>query len=229
MKTFAASRASLSAVRQGELAKPPTALAEGLGLSAAELTPGVQAALCALMIELDGLRGEAQRLKARLAEAEAVADADPLTSAMNRRAFVREVRRVVAFARRYGARASLIYFDVDDLKAINDRHGHAAGDAVLKAVADRLAGHVRGSDVVGRLGGDEFAVLLEQADQAAAEAKAETLARLVAAEPVHAGTRLDVRLSWGARQIDPASDAETVIAKADAAMFAMKRARASAA
>jgi diguanylate cyclase (GGDEF)-like protein len=231
MNTAAARTAPLEDVRPRHLGRAVAIAEVGFpGLSQAELTPGVQAALSGLMIELADLRGEARRLKARLAEAEAAADADPLTSARNRRAFVREVRRAVAFARRHGGPASLVYFDVDDLKATNDRFGHAAGDAALKAVADRLAAHVRQSDVIGRLGGDEFAVLLEHADQRAAEAKAQMLARLIAAQPVRAGKRLaPVRVSWGARQIDPAKDAETLIAEADAAMFAMKRARSAAA
>jgi diguanylate cyclase (GGDEF)-like protein len=203
--------------------------AEFLGVPEAELTPAVQAALAALTIDLDDLRAELQRLKARLQQAEAAADEDPLTSARNRRAFLRELQRTVAFARRYGQPASLIYFDLDHLKAVNDRFGHAAGDAVLKAVADRLAGNVRETDVVARLGGDEFAVLLAQADLPAAEAKAQMLAALIAAEPVQSGSWLaPVRVSWGACQIDPAKDAEALIVEADAAMFAMKRARAAA-
>jgi diguanylate cyclase (GGDEF)-like protein len=202
---------------------------EVLGLSEADLTPAAKSALAALMVELQALRGEAQRLKARLAEAEAAADADPLTSARNRRAFVRELARVLAHARRYGTPASLLYFDVDALKALNDRFGHAAGDAALQAVADRLASHVRASDVVGRMGGDEFAVLLAHTDLATAEAKAAALARLVC-EPLREGDELaGVRVSWGACQIDPAKDPETLIAEADAAMFAMKRAHGRAA
>jgi diguanylate cyclase (GGDEF)-like protein len=223
-------RRALTAVgaRQGRAASLDHV--EVLGLSQTELTPAVQSALAALMVELQALRGEARRLKARLAEAEAAADADPLTSARNRRAFMRELARAAAHARRYGAPASLVYFDVDGLKALNDRFGHAAGDAALKAIADRLAGHVRASDVVGRMGGDEFAVLLANADLAAAEAKANALARLVCAEPVRVGERLAyLRISWGACQIDPAKDLETLIAEADAAMFAMKRARGEAA
>ncbi len=203
---------------------------EVLGLSDAELTPAVQSALAALMVELQALRGEAQRLKARLAEAEAAADEDPLTSARNRRAFMRELARVAAYARRYGAQASLVYVDVDGLKALNDRFGHAAGDAALKAIADRLASHVRASDTVGRMGGDEFAVLLANADLAAAEAKAAALARLVAAEPLRLNGQLaPLRISWGASQIDPTKAPEALVAEADAAMFAMKRARGRAA
>ena len=235
MKTSAARSAPFAAIRRRSLAEAGAKTGravvsldrvEFLGLTEAELTPAVQAGLAALMLELEDLRGEMRRLKAQLAEAEAAADADPLTSAMNRRAFVRELKRVAAFVQRYGGAASLIYFDLDDLKAINDRFGHAAGDAALRAVAERLAAHVRETDMVGRMGGDEFAVLLSQADRATAEAKAHMLARLVCAEPAHAGEWLvPVRVSWGVCQIDPAQDPETQIAEADAAMFAMKRAK----
>jgi diguanylate cyclase (GGDEF)-like protein len=235
MKISSARAEPFAAMRRRNLAEAGAKIAaapimdqvEFLGISETELTPAVRAAIATLVIELGDLRGEIQRLKARLQEAETAADGDPLTSAKNRRAFIREVKRIAAFAQRYDAPASLVYFDLDDLKGINDRFGHAAGDAVLQAVADRLSTHVRESDVVGRMGGDEFAVLLVQADLATATAKAQTLARLVEAEPVQAGEWLTpVRVSWGVRQIDPALDAEALIADADGAMFAMKRARA---
>jgi diguanylate cyclase (GGDEF)-like protein len=206
----------------------PVDRVEFLGVAETELTPAVRAAIAALVVELDDLRTEVRQLKARLQDAEAAADEDPLTSAKNRRAFVRELKRVAAFAQRYEIPASLVYIDLDGLKGVNDRFGHAAGDAALKAVANRLASHVRESDIVGRMGGDEFAVLLVQADLHTAHAKAEMLVRLVESEPVAAGNWLSpVRISWGVRQIDPAKDAEDMIADADAAMFAMKRARAA--
>jgi diguanylate cyclase (GGDEF)-like protein len=239
MKISSAAAQPFSAIRRRNLVEAGAKItssavaidqAEFLGVSEAEMTPAVRAALAQLVIELDDLRIEVQRLKVRLMQAEAAADEDPLTSAKNRRAFVREVRRIAAFSLRYEAPASLVYFDLDDLKAVNDRFGHAAGDAALKAVADRLASHIRESDVVGRMGGDEFAVLLVQADLPTAQAKAEMLARLVEAEPVQSGAWLaPIRVSWGVRQIDPALDPESLIADADNAMFAMKRARAAAA
>jgi diguanylate cyclase (GGDEF)-like protein len=235
MKISGAQSEPFSAIRRRGLVEagvkavgqaPAADQARFLGISETELTPAVQAAIAALVIELDDLRSEVQRLKARLLEAEAAADQDPLTSAKNRRAFLRELRRIAAFAQRYDAPASLVYFDLDDLKGVNDRFGHAVGDAALKAVAERLATHVRESDVVGRMGGDEFCVLLVQADQTTAQAKAEMLARLVEADPIQAGDWLaPIRVSWGVRQIDPAADPETLIADADAAMFAMKRTR----
>jgi len=234
MKISSARAEPFAAMRRRNLAEagakvgasPAMDQVEFMGVSEVELTPAVRQALATLVIELNDLRAEIQRLKARLQEAETAADEDPLTSAKNRRAFIRELKRIVAFAQRYDAPASLVYFDLDDLKAVNDRFGHAAGDAVLKAVASRLASHVRESDIVGRMGGDEFAVLLVQADLPTARAKAEMLARLVEAEPVSVGDWLTpIRVSWGVRQIDPNLDAEALIADADGAMFAMKRAR----
>src|SRR5580692_3170473 len=185
---FASMRRRNLAEAGAKIATPPAMdQVEFLGVSEAELTPAVRAAIATLVIELNDLRSEIQRLKSRLQEAETAADEDPLTSAKNRRAFIRELKRIAAFAQRYDAPASLVYFDLDDLKGVNDRFGHAAGDAVLHAVADRLSSHVRESDIVGRMGGDEFAVLLVQADLATATAKAATLARLLEAEPAPFG------------------------------------------
>ena len=118
---------------------------------------------------------------------------------------MRELKRVAAFVQRYGAPASVIYFDLDDLKAVNDRFGHAAGDAALKAVADRLAGHVRETDVVGRMGGDEFAVLLVAGRPADRTGQGRRRWRgWSSAEPVQGGEWLvPVRVSWGVRQLDP--------------------------
>jgi diguanylate cyclase (GGDEF)-like protein len=180
----------------------------------------------ALELENAELRAELARLRARLADAEGLADRDTLTPLFNRRALMRELARTVALAERYGGGpASLVYFDLDGLKAINDRFGHAAGDAVLQAVATRLIGHVRASDVAGRMGGDEFAVILAQSNGFQAEAKAEALAEAIAAEPVEGlPPVVRVRLSWGVAEIRPQADPEAIVAAADAAMYAAKRA-----
>lgn len=197
-----------------------------LGLSEVELTPNVQAAIQNLLGEIDDLRGEVSRLKAALDEAEALADRDSLTPLLNRRAFVREVSRIRTFARRYGSPASLVYFDLDGFKAVNDRFGHAAGDAALQAVAERLLANVRDSDIVGRMGGDEFAVILVQADHATAEAKARSLAQALQAEPVRFGEwSAPLHISYGVREIAEGEDPEALIAEADAAMFNAKRSR----
>ncbi|WP_293898184.1 GGDEF domain-containing protein [Phenylobacterium sp.] len=200
--------------------------AEFLGVPEVEMTPAVKAAIRTLLGELDELRGEVGRLKTRLNEAESLADRDALTPLLNRRAFVRELGRASSLSQRYGGAASLVYFDLDGFKAINDRLGHPAGDAALQQVAARLIANVRDTDVVGRMGGDEFAVVLLQADRAAAEAKAAALADIIEREPLDlAGARIGVRLSYGVAEIAPNADIEALIASADTAMFTAKRQR----
>ena len=236
MKIGNARNEPFSAIRKRALAQAgaavPAAAAraadsvEILGVPEAEMTPAVRQAIQTLLTELDDLRGEVGRLKARLAEAEDLADRDALTPLLNRRAFVRELSRVRTFAQRYGSPASLVYFDLDGFKAINDRYGHAAGDAALKAVAERLVANVRESDVLGRMGGDEFAIVLVQADHATAEAKAASLAQAIEREPLRFGEwTAPVHLSYGVIEIAADAEAESLIAAADAAMFASKRQR----
>ncbi|HEY2662390.1 MAG TPA: GGDEF domain-containing protein [Caulobacteraceae bacterium] len=206
-------------------APPPVDSAKFLGISEIELTPAVRAALTQLIGEIEELRQEVGRLKSRLNEAEDLADQDALTPLLNRRAFLRELKRILAFAQRHGAPASLIYFGLDGFKGVNDRFGHAAGDAALKAVAERLSAQVRGGDIIGRIGGDEFGVILVQADMSAALAKAALLAASVENEPVPCGEWLTpLKISYGVRQIDPSMSAEQALAAADTAMYARKRA-----
>ena len=233
MKVTGARNEPFSAIRRRALTQAgaqagstaaPGDTAGFLGLGEAELTPAVRTALHTLVTEIEDLRGEVGRLKARLAEVEDLADRDPLTPLLNRRAFMRELARIRTFAQRYGAPASVIYFDLDGFKAVNDRYGHAAGDAALKTVAERLIAHVRESDVVGRMGGDEFGVILVQADQATAEAKARSLATALEAAPIEFGEwSAPLHLSWGAAEITPDLSAEAILSQADAAMFAAKR------
>ncbi len=235
MKIGAARHEPFSAMRKRALAQAGAAVtagtgrvdsAEFLGVPEAEMTPAVKAAIQTLLTELDDLRSEVGRLKSRLTEAEGLADRDALTPLLNRRAFVRELGRVRTFAQRYGAPASLVYFDLDGFKAINDRYGHAAGDAALQAVAERLIANVRDSDVIGRMGGDEFAIVLVQADQATAEAKAASLAAAIEREPLRFGEwTAPVHLSYGVIELAADTDPETLIAAADTAMFTAKRLR----
>lgn len=236
MKVSGARNEPFSAIRKRALAQagavatssvaPPTDKTAFLGLSEADLTPAVQGAIKTLLTEVDDLRGEVSRLKARLAEAEELADRDPLTPALNRRAFMRELGRIRTFAQRYGSPASLVYFDLDDFRNVNERFGHAAGDAALQAVAQRLAGNVRDSDLVARMGGDEFAVILVQADQATAEVKAKALAQAIETSPIRFGDwSAPLHISYGVTEISADVEPEALLAQADAAMFGRKRQR----
>jgi len=234
VKITAARSEPFSAIRRRALAQagaqaapaPPTDTAAFLGLTEQDLTPAVQAALQTLVTEIDDLRREVGRLKRQLEETEGLADRDALTPLLNRRALLRELHRVQAFGQRYGSPASLIYFDLDGFKTVNDRYGHAAGDAALQAVAERLLANVRDCDVVGRMGGDEFAVILVQADQAVAETKAAALAQAVEREPIAFGDwSAPLHLSYGVRQVSAEASPEALLAQADSAMFAAKRRR----
>jgi len=186
------------------------------GLNEDELPPAVRAVL-------DGYRAEVDRLNRRLAEVELLADRDALTPVLNRRAFMRELQRTIAFCDRYETTASLVFFDLDGFKGVNDQYGHAAGDAALQWVAATLSDHVRESDVVGRLGGDEFAVILAQAPREAAQTKAAALAAAIQSSPVvFQGRAFEVRTSYGVRPFEKGLDAAGLLAEADAAMFLRK-------
>jgi len=166
--------------------------------------------------------------RSRMAALETRAEIDPLTDILNRRGFERERKRSLAHAKRYGTSAALIYLDLDGFKAVNDRNGHAAGDAVLKAVASVLARHVRASDVVGRLGGDEFAVLLWHLTETDAQGKAQLLEAAIArTTATHAGATLSVGASAGAALLLPLDQPADVIERADRAMYARKATRRS--
>jgi len=193
------------------------------GVSEAELTPAVRAALTALMSEVDQLKRDRDRLAKRVRNLEDLADTDPLVSVFNRRAFVRELARVMSFAERYNVMASLVFFDLNGFKEINDRYGHAAGDAVLRQVGAVLVGNVRESDVVGRVGGDEFAVILAQSGLEDSRRKGAFLARQIANSPAtFEGQTLTVTASVGAYTFEKGDTAERILARADEAMYADK-------
>src|SRR5262249_24654629 len=124
---------------------------------------------------LDRLRkfdAELHAARERISHLEQQIETDPLLDILNRRGFERELNRALAHVKRYQATAGLIFIDLHNFKTINDRHGHLAGDAMLKAVAATLNGRTRASDVVGRFGGDEFVLLLWNATERHVRAKA---------------------------------------------------------
>jgi len=193
------------------------------GVPEHHLTPQVRTAFSVLIAEIDSLRLDVEELRLSLADAEAYADHDPLAPVLNRRAFIREASRIIAMVKRHEISASLVYFDLNTFKAINDAWGHPAGDAVIRAVGEVLVRQTRQSDVAGRIGGDEFAVLLTHIDPAAAAAKAEALAAAISTERVlHEGQAHYVSAAYGIAQILPGDTAEGALARADEAMYADK-------
>jgi len=179
----------------------------------------------ALKAEIDRLEKELEVAQAEVARLEGFADQDPLLpEILNRRAFVREMSRIISFADRYEVDAALIYFDLQGFKQVNDTYGHGAGDQVLRRVGLTLRGNVRDSDLVGRLGGDEFAVVLAKADEAAARPKASELVQLIGSEEIalEDGSKLRIVASYGVCLFKGKMDPEAAIAKADKEMYAAR-------
>jgi diguanylate cyclase (GGDEF)-like protein len=179
-----------------------------------------------LRVEIARLKAELAQARAKIAELELRADIDPLLDILNRRGFERELARSLAYVKRYGTLAALVYIDLDGFKAINDQYGHAAGDALLKAVAGELTARVRASDVVARLGGDEFGVLMWNVSGEQAALRARELENRIEWLSLEQGpARPSVGASAGVAPLAPTLDAAALIAAADRAMYARKRER----
>ena len=179
-----------------------------------------------LHAEIERLRAEVAALTARAETAEALADHDVLTRALNRRGFMTVLNRSMAFCRRHDVQAVLLYLDLDGFKGVNDRLGHAAGDAALMRVADLLLENVRESDAVGRLGGDEFALLLLHAGVEEGRDKARRLAETLEADGFQwQGERAALGGSFGVRPYAGQTDPEVWLSEADAAMWLRKKGR----
>lgn len=194
-----------------------------LGIPSQELTPHVRRALKHLSDQVASLKSDRARLVDRLRRAEELADRDTLVPVFNRRAFERELNRVISFAHRYEVQASLVYFDLDGFKQINDRFGHPAGDAILLAVGETLAANIRESDLVGRVGGDEFAVILAKAGPEDARRKGAQLAEAISrTEITYQGHRLRVGAAYGSYCFESDDTGERALSRADEAMYANK-------
>jgi diguanylate cyclase (GGDEF)-like protein len=179
-----------------------------------------------LAAELDTLKKELARARARVSELETRVDEDPLTGLLNRRGFERALERALAYVQRYGATAALLFLDLDGFKAVNDRYGHAAGDWALGRLARLITGHCRASDVVARIGGDEIVALLWNLRVEQAEAKARSIEDLIAGSRFEQnGRRFKLGLSAGFTMLAAGDTVEVTLARADMAMYARKRAR----
>ena len=162
------------------------------------------------------------QLRRTQAQLELLATHDPLTTVLNARAFASQVAQELGRNRRYGRPLALIYLDLDDFKRVNDAHGHATGDAVLRLVADAMRGAVRQADFVGRLGGDEFGVLMPETDGSVAHSVANRLAGGI--RTVFRGTP-SVTASIGVVAVTGTeAGSDELLRKADQAMYEAKRA-----
>src|SRR3954454_22382422 len=143
-----------------------------------------------LVARVTAARREAEmqeQLLSREHDLEAMAYYDELTAFANRRFAVRQLHALLSRARRHDQELSVVLLDADRFKSLNDRHGHGAGDDVLRGLADRLRSRVREEDVVARFGGEEFLVILPDTGATGAATAAEDLREAVAAQPFDVG------------------------------------------
>jgi diguanylate cyclase (GGDEF)-like protein len=163
----------------------------------------------------------AEQLRVALETMERQAGTDALTGLANRRALDAALGAQSALARREGRPCAVLMLDLDHFKAINDTHGHAVGDAVLRACGERLRAQLRESDLCARYGGEEFVVLLAGAQHETAEEVAERLRASVSAAPLAAGVTTTVSIGTACHR--PDDDAASLMARADAALYQAKR------
>jgi len=156
----------------------------------------------------------------RYTEARALADLDGLTGLHNRRFFHETLAREVARAQRYHRRLGLIVLDLDDFKAINDRVGHLAGDAVLAETAARILTVVRAAEIPCRVGGDEFGIVLPESTREDAEQLAGRIARAIGARPIGAAGTLF--LSAGVAELRAGDRPNDLFERADEALYRAK-------
>ncbi|MGE0604094.1 MAG: GGDEF domain-containing protein [Xanthobacteraceae bacterium] len=179
-----------------------------------------------LAAEIERLRAELQRSEALIEALEKSAHEDALTGLLNRRGFARAFAQAIAYLKRYGGSAALLYLDLDRFKPVNDRYGHAAGDVVLRQIAGILQGSVRASDLAARLGGDELALVLWNLDALQMQAKMRALEALVDGTSFSVGgEQIDLGVSIGGTMLLSQDDLDSALARADAAMYARKQER----
>lgn len=185
------------------------------------LVAGTIAVLIGLAV---AFRESLRRARRDAARIEQLAHYDSLTGLANRGLLEDLLARLVAMARRNASPMAILLFDLDGFKAVNDTLGHAAGDALLVAVAQRARDCVRSSDTLGRLGGDEFLVLLPDTDREGARSVADKLLAAIARPFDIGGERVTVSASIGGSFLPgAAADADGLVHEADMALYESKR------
>ena len=172
------------------------------------------------------LLDEISVLKARILNLEHKADTDPLVPIYNRRAFIREIERAQTVMARYDILSTIIFFDLNKFKEINDRFGHAIGDEFLLMIGQALKSAVRDCDMVARIGGDEFGVLLFKTDEQLAKLKAASLVCRIAEQKIdHPSGAIYLTAAWGVSACRSEYTPKQILERADKAMYASKHAQ----
>jgi two-component system, cell cycle response regulator len=168
-----------------------------------------------------------ERLRDNVQASIEMAITDPLTGLYNRRYMENHLSALVEQASARGKPLTALVVDIDYFKAINDTHGHDAGDDVLREFAARIKKSIRGTDLACRFGGEEFVIIMPETDMAIATIVAERLRRRIASEAftIQQGAgAISVTISIGIATLDAADDtANTILKRADQALYRAKR------
>ena len=188
-------------------------------------TTGEISQVCLVIYDVTDVATNHHQLRVANAELQQLSNIDRLTGLNNRGHWEDAIKLEYARHARYGSQVSLVMFDIDHFKHINDTYGHQVGDKVLRAVADRVRSLVRNVDIPGRYGGEEFAVLLPDTGKAGAAIFAERLRKAVEGdEIIHEGESIRCTISLGVADLSvPANEYKQLIERADQAMYRAKK------
>lgn len=195
-----------------------------LGIPKEECTQAVVLAVSALLEKLDDTTHELTSVHEHLTEMQQLVDVDCLAPIPNRRAFMRRLKWAISMRDRYEHPSSILYFDLNRFKEINDTHGHAAGDQVIQYVSEIFKKMLRETDFVARIGGDEFAIIMYYAEEADARKRAQTISEEVKNSAfTFNGAMVPLSTSYGVYTLQKGEDPETALSNADIAMYVDKR------
>lgn len=195
-----------------------------LGIPDVEMTPSVSLAISALLEKLDDVNRELSRTKDSLSEIERLVDVDCLAPIPNRRAFMRRLAWAITMYERYSHPSTILYFDINDFKHVNDHYGHAAGDIAIRHVSQLLSAGMRESDFLARIGGDEFAVIMYYASEDAAKKRGAKIVEKLSKTPFTFNSKsIYVSSAYGCYTVRAGDDAESALAAADMSMYVDKR------
>ncbi len=176
-----------------------------------------------LLEKIEKMEEDGDHLRSRLEETQQQAYRDVLTGIPNRQAYEERIAEEIARCRRYGSKLCMVVWDIDKFKSVNDNYGHAAGDRVLKIVAETLYAQTRETDFLARFGGEEFVMLLTETDLDSTKIVAEKLREIIAETPFHfRDNEVPVTISGGISELGKDETANSLFERADKALYAAK-------
>lgn len=181
--------------------------------------------LCLIIYDVTSVAVNKRQLQSMSDQFKHLSRTDRLTGLNNRGYWEEELKREYARHRRYGSSASLVIFDIDHFKKVNDTYGHQAGDTVIQSLAKIVSEQIRDTDIAGRYGGEEFVVLLPDVDAAGGRVFAERLRGVVERLQIsHEGQVIPFTVSLGVADLsEPCHDHQQLIERADQALYGSKR------